>query len=228
MNEIWKTFINEERKKEYFVPLESFINEERKTKTIYPEPQDVFNAFKFCDYFDLKVVIIGQDPYFTANTAHGLAFSSLQGYTPPSLQNVFEEIRNDAFPEFRGVHMDLFKSNNLLPWAKQGVLLLNTILTVEKDKPLSHKNKGWEHFTAEVIKKLNNHPTRLVYMLWGANAKVYMPLIDQTKHLVLQAGHPSPQNQAGGFLGCKHFSKANAWITKHYFNLKATINWSLL
>lgn len=231
MNDIWKTFINDEMKKEYMVKLIAYIKKEREEHQVYPEPHALFNAFALCDYYDLKVVILGQDPYHTPLTAHGLAFSSLQGYTPPSLVNIFQEIKEDVFSsrEFSQTRLELFPTNNLTCWAKQGVLLLNTILTVRKGEANSHKNKGWEQFTEAVIKKLNSHPDRIVYMLWGNNAKAYAPLIDREKHLVLEAVHPSPMaaNQ-GGWFGCKHFSQANAFINKHYFNKKVGINWSTI
>jgi uracil-DNA glycosylase len=229
MNQKWIDFINSEISSEYGLKLQEFIKQERLTKLIYPNPENVFDAFRLCDYYDLKVVILGQDPYHSTMTAHGLAFSSLQGQTPPSLQNIFYEIKNDVFPEFRQSNTNLFKSNNLTCWAQQGVLLLNTILTVEKGLPLSHKNKGWEQFTQNTIKFLNNHPNKIVYMLWGNNAKDYKQYIDTTKHLVLEANHPSPMSaNRGGWYGTKHFSQANEFIKKHYWNKKPMINWAVL
>lgn len=229
MNDKWKGFINSEMDKEYGKALKQFVTEERKTKFIYPPSQDVFNAFLYCDYYDLSVVILGQDPYHSPATAHGLAFSSLQSSVPPSLQNIFLEIRNDYFPEFRQVQVNLFKSNNLVQWAEQGVLLLNTILTVEKGQPLSHKNKGWEEFTKNTVLFLNDHPERLVYMLWGNNAKEYKQYINTERHLVLEANHPSPMSaNRGGWFGCKHFTKANDFIKKTRWNRHTGINWSIL
>lgn len=219
----------DEMEKDYGKALKTFIQNERKDKFIYPQPNDVFNAFLYCDYNDCAVVILGQDPYHSPATAHGLAFSSLQSSVPPSLQNIFHEIRNDYFPEFSQCNANLFKSNNLVQWAEQGVLLLNTILTVEKGLPLSHKNKGWEEFTKNTILFLNDHPERLVFMLWGNNTKEYKQYINCEKHLVLEANHPSPMSaNRGGWFGCKHFTKANDFIKKNRWNRHAGINWAVL
>lgn len=238
---IWWNFLDEEMEKEYFVKLRQFIETERKTKEIYPAPQHVFNAFALCRYQDLKVVILGQDPYHTPGTAHGLAFSTVSQVIPPSLQNIFIEVKQNFIDEFlrdskqsyvNPEKVVLFKSNNLTKWAEQGVLLLNTILTVEKGTALSHKNKGWEEFTKNTITWLNDHPYQLVYMLWGNNAKEYKQYINTERHLVLEAAHPSPYSANSGFFGCKHFSIANDFINKTYNTgnggTRSPISWNTL
>lgn len=233
---IWWTFIEEEMKKDYFIKLKDFVASERRTKEIYPSPEKTFEAFALCDYWNMKVVILGQDPYHTPNTAHGLAFSTLKQETPPSLQNIFVEIKQEFLDEFKKdarveyINPDnviLNKTNNLSSWASEGVLLLNTVLTVEKGNALSHAKKGWEEFTKNTITWLNNHPRKLVYMLWGKHAQEYEQYIDQNKHLVLTAPHPSPFSANTGFFGCKHFAIANEFIMKTYNQRVGTISWHL-
>jgi uracil-DNA glycosylase len=206
---MWKDFILNEQQKEYFKKLKTFVNHAYQTKTIYPPINDVYNAFKWTPMDQVKVVILGQDPYHGEHQAHGLCFSVQKGNKiPPSLKNIFKELYDDLGikPPTHG---------DLTAWAKQGVLLLNTILTVEEHKPLSHKNKGWEIFTNEVIKKLNrdNHPK--VFLLWGNNAKSKASMIDNKHHLVLTASHPSPLGARYSFFGSKPFSKTNTFLRQH-------------
>ena len=178
-------------------------------KTIYPEPKKLFNAFDSCPFDKVSVIILGQDPYHGEGQAHGLCFSVPQEKRPPpSLQNIFKEIQNDVgsiSPE----HGDLTR------WAEQGVLLLNAILTVEARKPASHRNIGWEQFTDDVIHLLSDRRENLVFFLWGNFAKQKQILIDQNKHFILTAPHPSPYSAANGFFGCKHFSKANEYLKQY-------------
>ena len=179
------------------------------SKTVYPEPQNLFNAFDSCPFDKVAVIILGQDPYHGAGQAHGLSFSVPQGKNqPPSLQNIFKEIQSDIGttpPE----HGDLTR------WATQGVFLLNAILTVESRKPASHRNIGWEQFTDDVIRLLSEKQNNLVFLLWGNFAKQKQDLIDENKHLILTAPHPSPYSATSGFFGCKHFSKANEYLEQH-------------
>jgi uracil-DNA glycosylase len=191
------------------VELKRKITELRKTKNIFPKPDEIYNALKFCPYETVKVVILGQDPY-SNGTGHGLAFSSLQKETPSSLRNIFKEIQSSIFPSMK--IEDLFKTNNLIQWANQGVLLLNTILTVEEGNPNSHKGLGWEKLTSHLIGLLNSHPRALVFMLWGNNAKEYKSLITDKRHLILESVHPSPFSAEKGFFGCNHFVMANDFI----------------
>ncbi len=188
--------------------LIKWLENEYATKTIFPKVENVFNALNLVSPENVKVVIVGQDPYHGENQAHGLCFSVEKGVNfPPSLRNIFKELKSD-------INCKTFKSGNLTKWAKQGVLLLNTVLTVEKSKANSHKNKGWEEFTSEIINILNSREKPVVFMLWGGHAKAYAKNIDATKHYILTANHPSPMSaNRGGWFGCKHFSKANAILT---------------
>lgn len=200
----WKEKLQDEFTKPYFVQLISFVKEAYQTKTIYPPGKKIFNAFEHCPFNEVKVVIIGQDPYHGAGQANGLAFSVADGVRiPPSLQNIFKEVKEDL-----GKTMP--KSGNLERWAEQGVLLLNATLTVEDGKAGSHQNKGWETFTDEVIKKISDEKAGIVFMLWGAYAQKKGSMINEDKHYVLKAPHPSPL--ARGFNGCKHFSLANDYL----------------
>ncbi len=218
MNNGWKEFFKEETKKEYFLNLESFLSKEYQNNKVYPSRENLFNCFRLTSLEDVKVVILGQDPYHQPSQAHGLAFSVQRGVKiPPSLRNIFKEINNDtgaAIPS----HGDLTYL------AKQGVLLLNTILTVEDSKPLSHQNKGWEIFTDRVIDQVNNSKQPIVFLLWGNNSRNKKELITNKEHLVLEAPHPSPLSSYHGFFGCKHFSKANEFLIKN--NLKP-IDWEI-
>ena len=205
----FEELLNKEREKEYFNDLTLFVNKEYRTKTIYPEKSNIFNSLRLTPYENVKVVIIGQDPYHGEGEAHGLSFSVRPGIkVPPSLQNIYKELHDD---------LGLYIPNNgfLEKWAKQGVLLLNSVLTVQKDTPGSHRNKGWEIFTDTVIKEINKKETPVVFLLWGSYAKEKENLITNPKHLVLKSTHPSPFSARNGFFGCKHFSKANNFLEEN-------------
>ena len=215
MHESWKEFLNSEFKKPYFVELSKFLHEEYEKKTIFPKKELVFRAFA-TDLNDVKVVILGQDPYHTPGAAEGLAFSVPNSQPiPPSLINIYKEIDSDI-----GHHNN--PTGHLKNWQDQGVLLLNTVLTVEAHKAGSHRGKGWETFTTEVIKYLNDNSEHLVFLLWGRDARNKKSLIDTSKHLVLEVPHPSPLSAYSGFFGCKHFSKCNEYLIK---NNKKPIDW---
>lgn len=216
----WKDVIGEEKHKEYFQILLNFLNTERKKGIIiYPEQQDIFNAFKLTPFSAVKVVILGQDPYHGPGQAHGLCFSVKHGAAiPPSLRNIFLELSADI-PNFV-----IPEHGCLEAWAKQGVLLLNTVLTVEAGKPQSHAGIGWEVFTDAVIRVLNEKKEKLVFLLWGNPAQKKAALIDESRHYILRAAHPSPLSAARGFLGCKHFSKTNKILLD---NGLTPIDWQL-
>lgn len=202
----WDEILKEEIDKEYFKELLDFINKEYKEKTIYPKKSDIFNAFRFTSYKDVKVVILGQDPYHGENQAEGLSFSVKNCVKkPPSLQNIFKEMVDD-------LEIPYPTTNSLVPWSKEGVLLLNTVLTVEAKKPASHKDKGWENFTDEVIKKLNDKEEPIVFILWGSFARSKKKLITNEKHYIIESAHPSPFSAYNGFFSSKPFSKANTFL----------------
>lgn len=205
----WDNVLSSEYNEEYFKNLIDFIKEEYKSKTIYPPQNKVFNAFRYTDYDNVKVVILGQDPYHGPNQAEGLSFSvSNEVLKPPSLKNIFKELESDLGIPFP-------KKNSLIPWSKQGVLLLNAVLTVEEHKPTSHKDRGWEIFTDNVIKKLNQKETPIVFILWGAYARSKKNLITNPKHLVIESAHPSPFSARNGFFDSKPFSKTNDFLKKN-------------
>lgn len=206
IEESWKRVLGSEFEKEYFKTLRDFIHSEYRNKTIYPPAKQIFNAFDSCPFESVKVVILGQDPYHEPSQAHGLSFSVLPPCPPPpSLVNIYKEIRSDVG--------DLVSANgDLTAWSRQGVLLLNATLTVEAHKAGSHQNKGWETFTDSAIKTLAENREHLVFMLWGSYAQRKGAFIDRSRHLVLQAPHPSPLSAYRGFFGCKHFSAANAYL----------------
>ena len=205
----WDEYLSDEYKKEYFKELLDFVKKEYKTKTIYPKQNEVFNAFRYTDYDDLKVVILGQDPYHGPNQAEGLSFSvSNEVLKPPSLQNIFKELESDLKIPFP-------KHNSLKPWTRQGVLLLNAVLTVEEHKPTSHKDKGWETFTDDVIKIINKKEKPVVFILWGAYARAKKELITNPIHLVIESAHPSPFSARNGFFGSKPFSRTNEFLKKN-------------
>ena len=212
----WDEVLKDEFKKEYFTDLMNFVKNEYKTKTIYPKQNEVFNAFRYTDFDNVKVVILGQDPYHGPNQAEGLSFSvSNEVLKPPSLKNIFKELESDVgiqYPEH----------NSLKPWAKEGVLLLNAVLTVEEHKPTSHKDKGWEIFTDDIIKILNKRDIPTVFILWGAYARSKKEYITNPKHLVIESAHPSPFSARNGFFGSKPFSKTNEFLKKN--NIKE-IDW---
>lgn len=202
----WKSRLSGEFQKPYFQNLTNFIRQEYATHTVYPPGKEIFRAFDACDFDNVKVVIIGQDPYHGPGQANGLCFSVRDGMKmPPSLVNIFKEIRQD-------LGKPIPASGDLERWAVQGVLLLNATLTVRASSPGSHQNKGWETFTDEVIRQLATTRTNVVYLLWGAYAQKKGELIDRNNNLVLMSPHPSPFSADRGFFGCRHFSKANAYL----------------
>lgn len=203
----WKEELKEEFGKPYFEQIVHFLKEAKKEgKTIYPPGKLIFNAFECTPFTKVKVVIIGQDPYHNPGQAHGLCFSVPDNVPPPpSLVNIFKEIRED-------LDIPVPATGNLEKWAKQGVLLLNASLTVEANKPMSHSDIGWHHFTDEVIKHISKDKDHVVFILWGKFAQNKEALIDTNKHIVLKAAHPSPLSAYNGFFGCRHFSKTNNWL----------------
>ena len=206
IEESWKRVLGSEFEKEYFKTLRDFIHSEYRNKTIYPPAKQIFNAFDSCPFESVKVVILGQDPYHEPSQAHGLSFSVLPPCPPPpSLVNIYKEIRSDVGDLVSAI-------GDLTDWSRQGVLLLNATLTVEAHKAGSHQNKGWETFTDSAIKALAENREHLVFMLWGSYAQRKGAFIDRSRHLVLQAPHPSPLSAYRGFFGCKHFSSANAYL----------------
>ncbi|MFI3306982.1 MAG: uracil-DNA glycosylase [Mycoplasmatota bacterium] len=206
----WNEILKDEMNKDYFLELMNFINDEYKNKIIYPKYDEIFNSLNLLSYKDVKVVILGQDPYHGENEAHGLAFSVLENSKmPPSLRNIFKELKSDLNIEK--------KNTNLNKWEQQGVLLLNTVLTVEKDKAFSHRKKGWEIFTDKIIEKLSEKE-KVIFILWGNSAKEKVKLIDK-RHVIITSAHPSPLSASRGFLGSKPFSKINE-------NLEKKIDWS--
>ncbi|MBR3117370.1 MAG: uracil-DNA glycosylase [Bacilli bacterium] len=211
----WDSILYEEVNKDYFNDILSKVNKLYQEKIIYPPKKDVFNAFRL-SYKDVKVVILGQDPYHGEGEAHGFAFSCLKTPIPPSLKNIYKELYSDLH-----IQKDMV-DGNLLPWVKQGVMLLNTGLTVEKDKPNSHKDIGWHTFTDAVIEKLNEREKPVVFILWGNNAREKKKLITNPQHLVIESPHPSPFSANNGFFGSKPFSKTNDFLVK---NGMTKINW---
>jgi uracil-DNA glycosylase len=206
IEENWKTVLAEEFEKPYFASLTEFVRNEYKTHTIYPPAKLIFNAFDQCPFDNLKVVILGQDPYHGPGQAHGLCFSVNDGVEfPPSLRNIFKELQND-------VRKEIPQSGNLTNWAKQGVLLLNATLTVRANLADSHQNKGWELFTDAVIHKINEQKQNVVFILWGNYAISKSKFINQSKHLVLSSVHPSPLSASRGFFENKHFSHTNEFL----------------
>lgn len=216
--ESFREILDREKEKEYFKKLTEFIDKEYVTSIIYPPRDNVLNAMKYTPYKNVKVVIIGQDPYHGEGEAHGLSFSVNVGITiPPSLKNIYKELNRD---------LGCYIPNNgyLLKWAREGVLLLNSVLTVRKDTPGSHRGKGWETFTNEIISEINKKETPVVFMLWGNYAKEKRSLITNKNHLVLETSHPSPFSVRNGFCGCSHFSKANNFLKE---NNISPIDWQI-
>jgi uracil-DNA glycosylase len=206
----WAEVLKQEKQQPYFKDVLAFVEQERAAgKTIYPPNSQVFSALALTPFEEVKVVILGQDPYHGPNQAHGLCFSVKPPTPPPpSLVNIFLELKND-------LGLERPKHGNLESWAKQGVLLLNSVLTVEEGKPGSHANRGWERFTSAVIQHLNDERENLVFLLWGSYAQKKAEFVDRKKHLVLMAPHPSPLSAHRGFLGCRHFSKTNEYLKQH-------------
>lgn len=217
LTENWFNILKDEFNKPYFISLQKFLEEEYKNYTIYPKAENIFNSLNLTKFNDVKVVILGQDPYHEPGQAHGLAFSVESGLLPPSLQNIYKELKAD-------LGLEISKSGNLTPWAKQGVLLLNTVLTVRRGVANSHKDKGWENLTGKIVELLNNREKPMVFLLWGSQAKKIGEKITNKNHLVLSCAHPSPLSAYNGFFGCKHFSKANEFLVK---NNMTPINWQL-
>ncbi len=214
----WKKIIKNEKKKKYFIKMKYLLENEYKYKKIYPPKKNIFEAFKITKFKNIKVVIIGQDPYCNKNQSHGLAFSLLPNIKKitSSLINIYKEIKNE-YHEFK-----IPKNGYLLNWAKQGILLLNSILTVESKKILSHKNIGWEIFTDNIIRYINKYRTNIVFLLWGKFAQKKKKLINKNKHLILISSHPSKFSFKKGFLNCNHFKKTNIFLIK---NKKKPILW---
>ncbi len=215
----WLPALNEEFHKEYYKNLFEFVKREYSTHVVYPPSDDIFNALHLTPLKDVKVLILGQDPYHEPGQAHGLSFSVLPGKadTPPSLQNIYKELNDD---------LGCFVPNNgyLKKWADQGVLLLNTVLTVRAHQANSHKGKGWENFTDAIIRAVNEQDRPIVYMLWGKPAQMKKSMLNNPKHLILEAPHPSPLSAYRGFFGCKHFSQCNEFLQK---NGIAPIDWQI-
>lgn len=214
----WWPWLQQEWKQPYFVQLSSFVHDAYEKGPVYPPKGQVFAAFEACDLNDVKVVILGQDPYHGPGQAHGMCFSVNPGVDiPPSLRNMYKELNADlgcAIPD----------NGYLMPWAKQGVFLLNTCMTVEQSRPRSHAGKGWETFTDHVIRRINEEQHPVVFLLWGRDARSKASMIDTSRHLVLQAPHPSPLSAHSGFFGCRHFSQANAFLAQHGLT---PINWQI-
>jgi uracil-DNA glycosylase len=214
----WKQQLAEEFDKTYFQNLTQFVRQEYASGTCYPPGRLIFNAFDTTPFNDVRVVILGQDPYHGPGQAHGLCFSVNDGIAfPPSLQNIFKEVQAET-------GAPIPQSGNLTRWAKQGVFLLNTVLTVEDSHPRSHAGRGWETFTDHAILKINEKKEPVVFLLWGRDARNKAPMIDRSRHLVLEAAHPSPLSAYHGFFGCRHFSKANAFLKEHG---QKEINWQV-
>ncbi len=218
-NNDWDELMKDEFTKDYYLKLRQILINEYRTQKIFPGMYDIYNAMKLTSYNDVKCVIIGQDPYHGEGQAHGLSFSVRKGIAPPpSLINIFKEIRDDIGIDNLGGHGELTK------WANEGVLLLNSVLTVRANQARSHRGLGWENFTTNVIRLLNQREKPMVFMLWGGDAKAKQQFITNPKHLVLKSAHPSPLSAYNGFFGCRHFSKANEFLRA---NAMEEIDWSI-
>ena len=216
INKKWDIVLKDEFHKEYFKNLGTIVKKEYRTKIVYPKYENIFNALRYTDYDEVKVVILGQDPYHGENEAHGLSFSVLPGVKrPPSLNNMFKELHDDL-----GM---IRTKNTLTDWAQQGVMMLNSIMTVVKDKPLSHKGIGWEIFTDTIIQKLNEREDPVIFVLWGGYARSKKTLITNKRHFIIEAAHPSPLSAHRGFFGSRPYSKINAILHKLG---KEEIDWS--
>lgn len=213
----WSEKLKDRFSVEYKRELFSWLDSEYASKTIFPPKEKIFNALNYVPLNNVKVVIIGQDPYHTMGQADGLAFSCHNGSPQPSLKNIYKEISSDL-----GIEMS--PSTDLTPWAKQGVMLLNTSLTVVEHLPASHSNKLWHKFTTEIVKILNELNQPIVFMLWGNHAKSFLPILNNSNHLILTSAHPSPFSAYNGFFGCKHFSQCNDFLIK---NKLSPINWKI-
>lgn len=214
----WEAWLNEEQKQPYYKELMIFLEQEYKQKQIFPPKEELFSAFQYCEMKQIKVVILGQDPYHEKNQAHGLAFSVRKGIKiPPSLRNIYKELHAD-------IGVDIPQHGCLTKWAKQGVFMLNAVLSVEEGKAGSHHNKGWETFSDHVIQTISKECAPTVFLLWGAPAQRKQVLIDSSKHLILCAPHPSPLSAYRGFFGSKPFSQTNAFLRDHE---RDEIDWSI-
>lgn len=214
----FKEMIQEESTKDYYIKLKEFVDKEYETKTIFPPKKNIFFALENTPYENVKVVILGQDPYHGTGEAHGMAFSVNPGIkVPPSLQNIYKEINRD-------LGCKIPNNGYLLKWARQGVLMINSVLTVEKDKPASHQGKGWEVFTDKIIEEINKKETPVVFLLWGSFAKQKQVLITNPIHHILTSSHPSPFSVRYGFEGCSHFSKTNKFLVE---NNMEPIDWQI-
>lgn len=219
LNNDWDLLLKDEFSKQYYLDLRKKLIVEYKTQQIFPDLYDIFNALRYTPYSKVKAVIIGQDPYHNIGQAHGLSFSVRKGVAPPpSLINIFKEIKSDIGTDNLGRH------GELISWAENGVLLLNSVLTVRANQPRSHRNIGWEIFTDNVITLLNQRETPIVFLLWGNDAKAKEKLITNPNHLILKAAHPSPLSAFNGFFGCRHFSKTNEFLNSHGIE---SIDWSI-
>ncbi len=215
----WDEILKDEFNAPSYLKLREFLKTEYSTHTVYPSMYDIFNSMKHTAFKDIKVVLLGQDPYHNEGQAMGLSFSVPDGIDkPPSLVNMFKELYSE-------LNIQPKKSGDLTGWAKQGVLLLNTVLTVRAHQANSHKGKGWEQFTDSIIKKISDNKENVVFLLWGGNARSKKPLIDKNKHLILECAHPSPLSAYNGFFGCGHYKKANEYLIKHGIE---PIDWSAL
>lgn len=213
----WQKHLAVEMQKSYFLDLQQALSVAYETRTIYPAPENIFRAFSLTPLTKIKVVILGQDPYHGPGQAQGLSFSVAKDMPlPPSLKNIYQEVSSD-------MNQDLPASGNLAGWAKQGVFLLNSTLTVEANEAASHQGWGWEQFTDEVIRTISREQLHVVFLLWGKFAQAKAQLVDESKHLILRAPHPSPLSAYRGFLGCRHFSQANEFLLKNHYT---PINWS--
>ena len=213
----WDILLGDEFGSDYYLKLREFLKAEYSTHKIYPPMNDIYNALRYTTYTDARVVILGQDPYHGPGQAHGLCFSVKAGVPqPPSLKNIFKELKDE-------IGMEIPVSGELTGWARQGVLLLNTTLTVREGLPQSHKGRGWEILTDKIIEYMNEKSTPVVFMLWGGNARAKRSLITNPNHLVLECAHPSPLSAYNGFFGCGHFKRANEFLSK---NGLVPIDWS--
>jgi uracil-DNA glycosylase len=214
----WRPLLQPETQEDYWQTLQSFVADERKRSIVFPGANDVFRALYLTPYKDVRVVVLGQDPYHGDGQAHGLSFSVPDGVAPPpSLQNIFKELQND-------LDIDLPSSGDLTKWARQGVLLLNSVLTVRAHQAASHQGRGWEQFTDAVLRVVNDKTDHVVFILWGGFARKKKSLIDATRHTVIESAHPSPLSAYNGFLGSKPFSKANKALADHG---QKVVDWSL-
>ena len=215
----WDEILKDEFNAPSYLKLREFLKTEYSTHTVYPSMYDIFNSMKYTAFKDIKVVLLGQDPYHNEGQAMGLSFSVPDGIDkPPSLVNMFKELYSE-------LNIQPKKSGDLTGWAKQGVLLLNTVLTVRAHQANSHKGKGWEQFTDNIIKKISDNKENVVFLLWGGNARSKKPLIDKNKHLILECAHPSPLSAYNGFFGCGHYKLTNEYLIKHGIE---PIDWSAL